>query len=86
MERYKAGMLAKSMAGHDAGTVYVIIRSEASYVYLVDGRLRRFANPKKKKIKHVRLIGPARDVAGADDAAVRRILKEYRNKIRSQIR
>lgn len=33
MERYKAGMLARSLAGHDEGQIYVIIESEASYIY-----------------------------------------------------
>lgn len=33
MERYKAGMLARSLAGHDEGQIYVIIESEASYIF-----------------------------------------------------
>ena len=37
MERYKAGMLARSLAGHDEGQIYVIIEIEASYIYLVNG-------------------------------------------------
>ena len=28
MDRYKAGMLARSLAGHDTGKMYVIMESE----------------------------------------------------------
>lgn len=56
MEQFEAGMLAKSLAGHDFGTLYVIIRVEEEYVYLVDGRIRTMDKPKKKKKKHVQVI------------------------------
>lgn len=56
MEQFEAGMLAKSLTGHDSGTLYVIIRVEEEYVYLVDGRIRTMDKPKKKKKKHVQII------------------------------
>lgn len=56
MEQFEVGMLAKSLAGHDFGTLYVIIGVEEEYVYLVDGRIRTMDKPKKKKKKHVQLI------------------------------
>ena len=34
MEGFKAGMLARSKAGHDKGKVYVIIEEDDTYVYL----------------------------------------------------
>ena len=46
MNRYKAGMLALSRAGHDAGEVYVIMDVDEAYVYLVDGRIRTLDRPK----------------------------------------
>ena len=56
MERYKTGMLARSLAGHDAGKIYVIIGSDSAYVYLADGRLRTVDHPKRKKKKHVQPV------------------------------
>lgn len=50
------GCFAKSLAGHDKGTVYVIINTNAEYVYLSDGRIKTTNKPKKKKIKHMQLI------------------------------
>mgnify|MGYP000494281434 CR=1 FL=1 len=49
MERYKAGMLARSLAGHDEGQIYVIIESEASYIYLVNGKNRTLDSRRKRK-------------------------------------
>ena len=75
MERCKAGMLARSKAGHDIGKVYVIIEVDDAYVYLADGSIRTLKNPKKKKRKHVQVICREYDIAGADDIAIRKIVK-----------
>lgn len=50
------GMLAGSKAGHDKDMIYVIIKEEKEYVYLVDGKIRRMENPKKKNKKHIQII------------------------------
>lgn len=77
MDRYRAGMLARSTAGHDEGRIYIIVRSERAYVYLVDGKIRTLDRPKKKKKKHIQPIHAEHDMAGADDPTIRRILKTY---------
>lgn len=56
MERFEVGMLAKSLAGHDFGKLYVIIKVDSEYVYLVDGSIRTVDKPKRKKKKHVQVI------------------------------
>lgn len=47
------GQLVTSKAGHDKGTLYVIVAQETDFVYLCDGRLRTPENPKKKRYKHI---------------------------------
>lgn len=47
------GNIAVSMAGHDKGNVYVIVKEDAEYVYLCDGNLKLLEKPKKKSGKHV---------------------------------
>lgn len=84
MDRYKAGMLARSKAGHDAGNVYVIMDTDSTYVYLADGRIRTVDRPKKKKIKHIELIRREHDVSEANDLQIRRILKEYADMRRTE--
>lgn len=55
MNKY-IGCFATSIAGHDHNNIYVIIAADDEYVYLVDGKIRKVNNPKKKKLKHVQLI------------------------------
>ena len=43
------GMFAVSLAGHDKGQMYVIIKEDNEYLYLSDGKLRHLDNLKKKK-------------------------------------
>ena len=79
------GMLASSKAGHDKNTVYVIIKEESEYIYLVDGKSRTLAKPKKKNKKHIQIIKkypetdfPERVREGkADDIEIRKVLKQY---------
>lgn len=77
MDRWEKGMLAKSLAGHDKGTIYVILNIEENQVYLADGRTKTMNKLKKKKKKHVQLIQCKYNVEGADDTDIRNILNKY---------
>lgn len=77
MDRYKKGMLAVSLAGHDAGTVYVIMDVDDTYIYLADGKIRTLNKLKKKKKKHVQLICKEYDVTDATDVSIKYILKNW---------
>ncbi len=77
MDRFEIGMLARSKAGHDKGHVYIIVETDETCVYLVDGKIRTLDRPKKKKMKHVQLIKEKHDLAGLDDVGVKRILKVF---------
>ncbi len=57
------GMLAFSKAGHDRQTVYMIMKEDAEYVYLSDGRLKTVERPKKKNKKHIQPIKQGMDEA-----------------------
>jgi len=46
-----------SCAGRDQGKYFAVISNISdNYVGLADGQTRRLENPKKKKVKHVKLI------------------------------
>ncbi len=77
MDRYEVGTLAKSKAGHDKGHVYVIVKADETYVYLADGCVRTLDKPKKKKQKHVQLIGMKHELSGIDNVGIKRILKLF---------
>lgn len=65
MPQLMLGQLAKSCAGRDKGRFMLIVDVvDENYVYLIDGDLRRVDNPKKKKIKHLKLYNKvAKDIA-----------------------
>lgn len=56
MNLYQAGNLARSKAGHDKNDIFVIIKEEGEYVYLVDGKIKTLEKPKRKNKKHIQPI------------------------------
>ena len=50
------GKFATSKAGHDKTKLYVIMKEDTEYVYLVDGDLKPLDKPKKKSKKHIQII------------------------------
>lgn len=56
MVKIERGMLAKSLSGHDRNRLYIIIRVEEEYVWLVDGSSRTLEKPKKKNIRHIQAV------------------------------
>ncbi|MGN1156234.1 MAG: hypothetical protein ACI4TK_08665 [Agathobacter sp.] len=50
------GKLAISKSGHDKDHLYVIVREDAEFVYLADGKLKTVEHPKKKNKKHIQII------------------------------
>jgi len=52
--KFLPGRLVCSIAGRDAGKVYIIIDIlNETMVQVVDGKIRKLAAPKKKNIKHL---------------------------------
>lgn len=56
MIKYETGGLAVSLAGHDKDEIFIILREDGEYVYLVDGKYRTLAKPKRKNKKHIQII------------------------------
>ena len=73
-------MFAISKAGHDKGQMYVILKEEGEYLYLVDGKPRGVDNPKKKKKKPVQPVK-----TGADEKLAEKI-KDMRTIYNEEIR
>ena len=77
--------LALSTAGHDRGTLYLVLEEDGGSVLLADGKLRKLARPKKKNRKHeIFLPGGLPEAASGKlsrpltDAALRRALAAAR--------
>lgn len=49
------GSFCISKAGHDTGTVYIVVEDQGG-IYVCDGRYRRLSNPKRKNPVHLQPI------------------------------
>ncbi len=81
MDTNLAGMLARSKAGHDKKNIYVILREDDAYVYLVDGKARTIEKPKKKNKKHIQIIKGFQTESGKrieNNLEIKRMIKTYR--------
>ena len=84
-ETMQARKLAVSRAGHDKGTVYVVLREEADRVFIADGKLKTISRPKAKNPRHLQMIIHLKEdlltqMAGIrEDSDIRRILRQYRS-------
>ena len=80
------GRIVQSVAGRDADRLYVIVAElDGEHVAIADGRLRKCVNPKKKKLKHLKLISFAgmecvEKIADGvcNDSYIRRVLSAFR--------
>jgi len=48
------GSVVCSLSGHDKGRMYLVVKLDGDFAYVVDGKFRLKDNPKKKRIKHLK--------------------------------
>ena len=48
--------LVQSVAGRDKGMLFYVIDTDGVYVSLANGKERKLETPKRKKLRHVRLV------------------------------
>mgnify|MGYP007014377271 CR=1 FL=1 len=82
------GYLVKSRAGHDAGRYYLVLDQDDIWLNLVDGRYRCRDNGKRKRVKHVDVLGAlaeetdlrkiktAHPESGLADKIIRELIKQ----------
>ena len=66
-KRLNFGDLVESKVGRDAGKVFLVIKTDGKYAYIVNGKDREIRKPKKKNIKHLKLIL----IAGLNELAIK---------------
>jgi ribosomal protein L14E/L6E/L27E len=69
--------LAKSIAGHDKGGWYAIVRTEGELVWIADGRRRKLESPKKKNVKHLQVANKIIELEHFTDKSLRKALWQY---------
>ena len=56
MEEISKSDIIVSTAGRDQGKLFYVIGTEGVYVLIANGKDRKLEHPKRKKLKHVRLV------------------------------
>lgn len=75
----EAGMVVRSIAGHDAGSWLVVLSAENGFVRLADGKTRPLEKPKQKSIKHIRKTNTRLDLSSIKtNKKLREALREFR--------
>ena len=75
----RAGALVRSLAGHDKDWLYLVLRVEAGFAYVADGRHHGLAQPKKKSLKHVAYAGAETEISALEcDAHIRKAIKRLK--------
>ena len=72
-----AGMVVKSMAGHDSGSYYAVMRVDNGYAYIADGKLRKVESPKKKNPLHLQKTKVVIDVTDITNKKLRTALAVF---------
>ncbi len=73
------GTIVKSKAGRDKETFLVVVKSEANYAMLCDGKKRPMENPKHKKLIHLAVTNTVlSENCLTTNKQIRKALREYR--------
>lgn len=72
----KVGSIVRSIAGHDKGSLQLVVGMENGYAYVADGKLRKIEKPKKKKLKHLQGSNYLTDKEFSENYQIRQILLE----------
>ena len=83
---FSTGDVVRSAAGHDRGELFLVLREEGDFLWLVDGKGRKLETPKKKRRKHVvsagvwthPVTGRLREGGPVLDSEIRRALAAFR--------
>ncbi|NLG52457.1 MAG: RNA-binding protein [Clostridiales bacterium] len=50
------GDIVLSLSGRDKKRLFFVLKTQSGFAWLADGRMRKIENPKKKNLKHLKLV------------------------------
>jgi ribosomal protein L14E/L6E/L27E len=91
------GHIVQATTGRDEGRWFLTVHEQqGAFLFLADGDSRRMARPKKKNVRHVRILGKPDDAEkvlqeicvmrdeGQREAAIRSCIRQYRQRWEAQ--
>lgn len=76
----QTGTVVQALAGHDKGGYFAVIDfADDSHVLIADGKRRKVEKPKRKKRKHLKVVGQLnlQDVGGWTNRRIRKALGAF---------
>ena len=78
MRTMEKGRVVLSIAGRDAGRLFLILSVEGDFALIADGKVRRLETPKRKRLKHLKAVGSVLEITALKtDRQIRRMLASY---------
>lgn len=74
----KTGTVVMSLAGHDKGSMYVVLGREGNFLLVCDGKNKLLSKPKKKNLRHLKNTGLYIDLSVYNPLYDAHIKKELR--------
>ena len=75
----RRGDIVLVTSGHDSGSICMIVAEESEgYVYIANGKQRPVGKPKKKNVKHLRVIDEKDFDGQPTNKQLKRILSAYK--------
>lgn len=85
------GNVVMATAGKEKGNLYIVLKVDEKFCYLVDGKRLKIAKPKKKSLKHVYIASKtsfSQDKLESSEekinAEIRKFLKERKNYVETR--
>lgn len=69
-----------SLAGRDKNGLFIVLAVENGFAWYADGRSRTVLVPKKKKLKHLRILGKSSvaDISAVTDKQLRKAINAFK--------
>ena len=76
MKTMEKGQVVLSAAGRDAGRLFLVLSVDGGFALIADGRVRKLEAPKRKRLRHLKPVGPVLDITAlTTNRQIRRALK-----------
>lgn len=75
------GSVVLALSGRDSGGLFVVLSADGNgFLYYANGKDRTVEKPKKKKQKHVRVLGksPIMDISAVTNKQLRKALSAFK--------
>ena len=78
----RKGDFVLSLAGRDEGRIHLVIDADENYAFIADGDTRKVQKPKKKKIKHLRLLEAEKYEGEITNRMLREKIRELKDNVK----